>query len=212
LSGGIVAIVPVKQLSEVKGRLAPRLGPAERASFALESLERVLTAMRGCAAIEVSLVVSSDPEVRARAVAASAAAVDEVKSGDIAGAADSHNRALEHARNVALRRWQPSALLVLAADLPLVVSEDLDRLLAVGQREGSVVIAPDREGTGTNALLLRPPSTLPFRFGSNSFQRHADEARHRNLHLEIFRSVGTAHDVDVPQDLDELAQLEGLKS
>jgi 2-phospho-L-lactate guanylyltransferase len=210
MSGGIVAVVPVKLLSEVKGRLSPRLSPAERADFALQALERVLFALRGCASVDASLVVSPDLLVLSQAIAAGANAVDESKSDDLAPEVDPHNRALEYAREVALQRWQPSALLVLAADLPLVGPGDIAAMLTLGEREGSVVIAPDRAGTGTNGIFLRPPGILPFHFGSNSYQRHVAEARRQHLRVENFWSRGTAHDVDLPRDLDELIDAEGL--
>jgi 2-phospho-L-lactate guanylyltransferase len=210
MSGGVVAVVPVKRLSEVKGRLSPRLSPSERADFALQTLERVLSALRGCGSIDASLVVSPDLLVLTQAIASGANALNESKSDDPAVKVDPHNRALEYAREVALQRWQPSALLVLAADLPLVASGDIAAMLTLGEREGSVVIAPDRAGTGTNGIFLRPPEILSFRFGLNSYQRHVAEARLQHLRVESFWSRGTAHDVDLPRDLDELAHVEEL--
>jgi 2-phospho-L-lactate/phosphoenolpyruvate guanylyltransferase len=207
MSDGIVAVVPVKNLSDVKGRLASRLSPAERANFALESLDRVLSAIKACHSIEAALVVSPDERVRARAVDAGVEAIDDSESPSMPWTNnDSHNRALEHARGVAIRRWQPSALLVLAADLPLVTTEDVAGLITLGTSDRCVVIAPDRGGTGTNGLLLRPPDAVPFRFGVNSFRQHAAEAECRGLALDVYRSVGTSHDVDVPCDLEALGR------
>src|ERR1700674_2756474 len=66
VTDGVVAIVPMKSLSEVKGRLSSRLSPAERARFALESLDQVLAATAGSAAVSATLVVSPDARVRSR--------------------------------------------------------------------------------------------------------------------------------------------------
>jgi 2-phospho-L-lactate guanylyltransferase len=204
VTGDIVAIVPVKCLADAKGRLAGRLSPAERVDFTLESLERVLRAIETSRSVGVTLVVSPDARVQARAIAAGADAVGEAKGKVVAGGNDdSHNRALEHARAVAIDRWQPAALLVLAADLPLVTAHDVTSLIALGDARRCVVLAPDRAGSGTNGLLLRPPDALPFRFGRRSFQQHAAEAERRGLDVHVFRSVGTSHDVDVPGDLEE---------
>jgi 2-phospho-L-lactate guanylyltransferase len=204
VTGGVVAIVPVKCLANAKGRLAGHLSPAERAAFTLESLERVLQSIAASHAVEATLVVSPDVSVRTRALAAGAAAIDE--PGGAAEArilADSHNRALEHARATAVARWRPAALLVLAADLPLITAGDVAELVALGDGGRRVVIAPDRAGSGTNGLLLRPPDVLPFRFGRQSFDEHAAEAEQRGLDVRVFQSVGTSHDVDVPHDLEE---------
>jgi len=203
----VVAIVPVKGLSEVKGRLSSRLSPAERAHFALDSLDQVLAATAGSKAVSATLVVSPDARVRSRALAAGADAVDD-NDANIGAARrtpnGSHNHALESARAVAIERWGPSALLVLAADLPLVLPEDVASLVTLGKADRSVVIAPDRRGIGTNALLLRPPEALPFRFGVESYRRHLDEAQARGLEVHVFQNPRISHDVDVPVDLEEL--------
>jgi 2-phospho-L-lactate guanylyltransferase len=207
VSNLVVAIVPVKELAEAKGRLAPRLSPLERATFALASLDYVLTAASDSGVIAATLVVSPDPEVRARARSAGAEAIDESDRPGVPGELDedSHNRALELGRSEAIRRWNPSALLVLAGDLPLLGPDDVHALVRRGD-ESSVVIAPDRRGAGTNALYLRPPDALPFCFGPDSHRRHAEEAAVRGLSVGVFESRGTAHDVDVPCDLEALSQ------
>jgi 2-phospho-L-lactate guanylyltransferase len=73
-----------------------------------------------------------------------------------------------------------------------------------GGRGGLVVLAPDRAGAGTNALLVRPPQALPFAFGPQSCARHVDLARERDLEVMFYRAPGTAFDVDRPEDLAEL--------
>ena len=69
---------------------------------------------------------------------------------------------------------------------------------------GLVVLAPDRAGTGTNALLLRPPGSMPFAFGAGSYARHLALARKHGVAMATYRAAGTAFDVDGPADLAEL--------
>jgi 2-phospho-L-lactate guanylyltransferase len=69
---------------------------------------------------------------------------------------------------------------------------------------GLVVLAPDRAGTGTNALLLRPPRSMPFAFGAGSYARHLMLAREHGVAVATYRAAGTAFDVDRPADLAEL--------
>ncbi len=234
MSHEVVAVVPVKPLSTAKGRLATALGPAERAELVLRCLDRVLAAVGASPAVERCLVVSSDPTIGARASAAGAAWLDEANRGDRVGGvrrrvatwgaedadvslaprpeergedlATPHNRALEWARVEAVRRWHPEALLVLAGDLPLLTAADVEAMIALGAEPRTVVLAPDRHGSGTNALLLRPPDALPFRFGPNSFALHAEEAAARSLVVRTYRGRGTAVDVDDPDDLVVLAR------
>jgi 2-phospho-L-lactate guanylyltransferase len=69
---------------------------------------------------------------------------------------------------------------------------------------GRVVLAPDRAGTGTNVLLLRPPGSMPFAFGAGSYARHAALARRYGVTVATYRAAGTAFDVDGRADLAEL--------
>ena len=65
------------------------------------------------------------------------------------------------------------AALVLTADLPLLHPDDIDAIVAAGSAERSVLIVPSHEGTGTNAMLLRPPQALAPRLGPDSLARHS---------------------------------------
>jgi 2-phospho-L-lactate guanylyltransferase len=64
-----------------------------------------------------------------------------------------------------------------------------------------VVIAPDRHGQGTNALLLRPPDVIDFQFGPRSAQMHARRALDAGAQLRWFRSDSICLDLDSPEDL-----------
>jgi 2-phospho-L-lactate guanylyltransferase len=209
VTDGLVAIVPVKALAAAKSRLAPSLSPDERASLALRLFDRVLAAVSHTASIDRCLVVSPDETVRRRAQLAGTEAVDEprvVDSGSDQANLKQHNDALEHARRVAIDRWAPAAILVVAADLPFLTSADLDALIARGEADDTVVLGVDQTNTGTNALLLRPADALPFRFGPNSLAAHRAEALLRNLRFLVHEANGIAMDVDEPRDLEVLAR------
>lgn len=201
----IVAVVPIKRLDDAKSRLASRLTPPERRRLVLDLLGRVLDALVRSDVVERCLVVSADPLVRERAVAAGALGVDE-------GCATSgQNAALERAR-VTARFWNPTALLVISGDLPLITAADIAALARLGVTPGTVVIAPDRREMGTNALLLHPPDLLPFRFGPGSLRTHRAAATARGVQLRLYRAYGTAVDLDLPEDLDLVAGAASLVS
>ena len=205
----IVAIVPVKALAEGKSRLASRLSPEERASLSLRLFDRVLEAVTSTAEIDYCLVVSSDESVRRRAVSGGAEVVDEPAALEsVDGDTDHrrHNAALERARSVAIERWNPAALLVVAADLPFLSSADLSGLIERGTSDDTIVLGVDRAGTGTNALFLRPANALSFHFGIKSLAAHRAEATTRGLHFLVHDVPGIATDVDVPRDLEVLAR------
>jgi len=64
----------------------------------------------------------------------------------------------------------------------------------------ALVIAPCRHGTGTNALLLRPPDLIPFAFGPDSFAAHCAAACAAGVEPIIYRADNIAFDLDTPED------------
>jgi 2-phospho-L-lactate guanylyltransferase len=64
-----------------------------------------------------------------------------------------------------------------------------------------VVLVPNRDDLGTNAVVLSPPDCLPLQFGYDSFQRHLRLAAERQLVVEVRRLPRVALDIDEPADL-----------
>ena len=62
-------------------------------------------------------------------------------------------------------------------------------------------VAPDKMSTGTNAISLPTPVSVPFCFGHDSFSRHCDEARKLNTNLIIVRRPGLEFDIDTKDEL-----------
>ena len=100
-----------------------------------------------------------------------------------------------------------SRIVTLAADLPLVTAADVAALAALPP--GVIGIAPDRHGTGTNALSLPMPSASAFTYsyGPGSFALHKAEAERLGLPVEIIATPGLARDIDDPADLPDAAAL-----
>ena len=67
-------------------------------------------------------------------------------------------------------------------------------------RDGGVVLAPDRESSGTNALGVAASQRFRFSFGPDSFAKHLAEARRRRMRVLVLHSAGLAFDVDTPED------------
>ncbi len=189
----LFAVVPVKDLAGTKSRLKPVLTPPGRAGLTVYMMKNVLVALRE-AGVEHACVVSPDRTVLQMAEEAGATPLLQESRG--------LNPALEEAREWAVDEGA-SALLVLPADLPLLCAPDVEAVLeAAEEAEGSlVVISPDAAGTGTNALLLRPPDALPFLFGSNSFEAHLNAAREREIPAQVCERTRLAFDIDTADDL-----------
>jgi 2-phospho-L-lactate guanylyltransferase len=188
--------VPVKRLSESKTRLRARLSPEGRAELTLWLLGRVVGALEGSWRLGAVYVVTPDVRVAECAGRLGAIALQEERLG--------LNPALEQARARAIREGATEILAVLA-DLPLLSSDEVDNLIGSGQASPGAVIAPDRHGTGTNALLVRPPDALTYCFGPRSLDAHIRAARAAGLPMVTYRSRGTAYDVDSAADLEGLS-------
>jgi 2-phospho-L-lactate guanylyltransferase len=96
-------------------------------------------------------------------------------------------------------------VLLVPGDCPALDGDQLSALLAqpvIGPR--TVVIVPDRHGTGTNALLLAPPDVITPAFGPGSFERHRDLAAETRAVCEIVRASTLMLDIDTPEDLAAL--------
>lgn len=193
-----LAVVPINRLAAAKSRLAPALSGAGRRELAQWMAGRVLDAVKRSGAVDAIAVVSPDDEALAWARACGVGAIKQERGGLNAG--------LALAREHVLARGA-GALLVLLGDLPCLTPGEVARLVAAGERADAahcVVLAPDREGQGTNGLLLRPPDLLPFAYGPGSFERHRAIARAFGVEPLVAASPGLAFDVDTPADLHEL--------
>ena len=194
------AIIPVKSLSEAKSRLATHLTLRQRENLVLDMLHHVLQALLESNVLEQVSVVSSDQRVLRQAQAWGAQAVVEEMPG--------HNAAL-HAAALQELAAGTSALLTIAADLPLLHPSDI-RVLVAQSALYPVVLASSRDGTGTNAILVRPPLAIPYLFGENSLQRYQQAARQWQLDSTIYHSIGLSLDIDTIDDLDDLYELQVL--
>ncbi len=191
------ALVPVKALSAAKSRLIPHLTQEQRNTLVLDMLQHVLRALHDSNMLEQISVVSPDPQVLDYARACGAQALAEELPG--------HNASL-HVAALKEQEVGTPALLTIAADLPLLQVGDIRAFLEQSHKY-PVVLAPSRDGSGTNALLTRPPLALPYLFGINSLQRYRRAANEWHLSSTIYNSIGLALDIDTVDDLDDLYEL-----
>jgi 2-phospho-L-lactate guanylyltransferase len=187
------AIVPVKPLRRGKTRLAGVLSEDQRGALNKKLLIHTLDTITTCSELEQVLVVSRDPE--ALAVARNHGARTVLEDG-----APHLNIAITRATAVAML-YSISGVLVLPADLPQMVPEDVKVMVNAARYTDTMVIAPDHRGQGTNALLLRPPDLINYSFGENSYFRHVDQATAKGARVEVIELPSLARDVDYPEDL-----------
>lgn len=171
----MIALVPLKALDDAKSRLGEVLDAEARHELALRMLTRVVDACQG-AGLEVA-IVSSDPMAYVAARELGAAVVDD-GGEDLTGSV----------RRGLAAHADAEAVVVIAADLPYVTTEDVEALLAAAD---PVAVAPSPDGR-TNAVAARPPAAFVPSYGEGSAVRHGGVRVER---------PGLARDIDTPADL-----------
>lgn len=190
----IWAIVPVKPLNRSKSRLSPVLSIKQRETLSKEMLERTLMTLKQVKSIRGIVVISRDTAALAFARQLEVQTLQESGAPEL-------NDSLTRATQV-VSSWNAGGVLVVASDIPLMQPDDIEKMVEMASSAPVVVIAADRRREGTNALLVCPPSMIPYRFGEGSFQLHIQEARAAGIEVRIHDSPTLALDVDVPADLD----------
>ena len=185
------AIVPLKNIKKSKTRLSA-LPPQDRAKLTVAMLSNVLVALRKSRRISDVTVVSADKSASKIAHRYGAKFLSEGRGHGLNGALRLAIRELE-------RRTTGTAMII-HADLPLLTTQDVDRFLSRSQGF-QIAIVPCKNGTGTNALLLRPPSAIPPLFGKGSFKTHLSLAKKTRFRWRVFKVRGIQFDIDDPRDL-----------
>lgn len=190
------AILPVKRFEAAKQRLAAGIDPERRRQLVAAMVADVLEAIGEARSVRRTIVVSDEPVVQDLAAAAGAEVVPDPDGGHVEAARAGIARAEAEGAE---------AVVLLAGDCPLLDPRELDRLLT-GVPERYVGVVPDRHGTGTNALLLRPPGAIVPAFGEGSCARHVALAREAGVAygVEELRSLGL--DLDTPADVVALTR------
>ncbi len=185
-------VMAVRPVDEGKSRLAGHLNIEERKVLNIKMFRYVFDVAR-------DVVPTSNVVVISR----SDALLDEARAAGAHGAVETGrdlNAALTEASHVAAGRGATS-LLTLSSDLPFLMADDVRAMLAAA---GDVVIATDRAGIGTNALLIRKPFAMPYRYGGESLAAHKAAAAEAGLAVTVIERPGLARDIDTPEDLAEL--------
>ena len=189
------ALVPVKELSQAKERLAPLLSPDERQTLAVAMLDDVLSALEQASGLERIALVTRDAHATSLAVERGFEVIDEGSGQGLTNAVEKGVRAC--------RDRGASSLAVIPGDIPLLTAADIDSVMDHGARH-DVVIVPSWDSRGTNTVLLEPPDVLPLRFSSWSFFPHVKAAKQARLSYKVLRLPRVALDIDTPEDLERL--------
>jgi 2-phospho-L-lactate guanylyltransferase len=202
------AVLPVKRFAYAKQRLGASVADPVRLALARAMVADVLVALAQTSSIERTIVVTRERAVAAAALEQGAIVIDDrAESGQSAAVALGLRRAIAGGFARAL---------CVPGDCPALDPAELEGLLRQGSAAGGpsgesaaepeVVILPDRHGSGTNGLLLTPPSAIPPAFGPGSCERHRELALAAGVACRVERLPSLLLDVDTGADLIALGE------
>jgi 2-phospho-L-lactate guanylyltransferase len=190
----IYAVVPIKETSDAKRRLASVLGGARRQQLALAMCEDVLATLTGVRELAGIVVVTVDPAAAAMAARYGARVLS-------AGAREGHTGAVA----AAARQLAAEGMLTVPADIPLAEGDDIRELIDVHRRTSrdgrAFTIVPARDERGSNAILCSPAAAVPLRFGADSFVPHLAAAKRCAIEPAVVHLPRIALDIDTPDDV-----------
>jgi 2-phospho-L-lactate/phosphoenolpyruvate guanylyltransferase len=186
-----VAVLPVKRFADAKQRLSTGLAPGTRRALAEAMLTDVLVALRRTEGLDEVVVVTAEPVAEALALGYGARVVSDTREAGQSPAVQLGLDAVEGA----------DVVLLVPGDCPALDPAQLTALLRSVEPAPSVVLVPDRHGTGTNGLVLHPPSAIEPSFGPGSRDRHTALAEEAGASLRVEELPSLVLDVDTPDDL-----------
>ncbi len=193
----LAIVVPIKSFGAAKHRLDGVLEHAERVRLARAMAEDVLETVAGTPGYG-HVAVSDDLEALALA---RRYGLEPVMDRLVAGQSAAVRQGFDAA-------WASgfSAVATIPGDVPGVTVDDLQTLCTY-RPEVEVVLAPDRDGVGTNGLRLVLPHAIALRFGEDSLRLHQAEAARAGRSVAVISLPSLAVDLDRPVDVAAFLRL-----
>ncbi len=193
---GIVAVVPMKPLSQSKTRLSGVLSQQERADLSLAMFRKVIVAAQH--ALGAVWVIGGDEAVRLVAESLGAIWLEDPGS-DL-------NDSLAFALDRACKA--EASAIYLPADLPFVTAGDIQKVVHASCAGQTLTFSPAQQDGGTNAMLIPRCVSFPPLLGKDSFRRHKRQASALGIPYTVCLTEGLGLDLDTP---DDLAQCDSLR-
>ena len=187
-----VAVVTAKRFTAAKQRMSGAIPEERRLALVEAMLGDVLDAVTAARQINFTVVITGEAAAASIAAGCGAEVIhDPEDAGHIGAAKLGIARALE---------LKADTVVLLPGDCPLLEPRELDSLVT-GLPDPFVAVVPDRHGTGTNALAMRPPNAIEPAFGEGSCARHLELARAEGIPHATEQVAGLALDLDTPADI-----------
>ena len=188
----IAALIPMKDPAHSKQRLSGLLSPKERSLLALAMFTDVLLAVKGAGKVDRVIILGREDKV-----------CHIARSFECEFLPDPYGKGETEAVAWATQVLAGSVdgLLVIPADVPLVLPEDVDTLVTESGAVPGVTLCPTRDRLGTNGVLRRPGNVMPLTFGNNSFYPHREVALRLEIPCTVVDLPRLGLDIDRPEDV-----------
>jgi 2-phospho-L-lactate/phosphoenolpyruvate guanylyltransferase len=197
-------ILPIKRFAHAKTRVVETIGPPGRAAVLRAMLADVLTALDSSREVERVILVTG--EGRAEKIAMERAKRSPTTLEVLREPTDHGHSEAATLGIVRAKALGATCTALLPGDCPLLEPTELDSALS-SFAEGTVGVASDHHGTGTNGLFLSPADAIGPTFGPGSCERHLDRARRAGYSAELMDIPSLSLDLDTPEDLAALSSL-----
>lgn len=187
-----VAVVTAKRFTAAKQRMVGGVPDERRLALVEAMLGDVLEAVSEARRVNATVVITGEAAAAELATGFGAEVIHDPEDAGHSGAA-----MLGIAR---AKELDADAAVLLPGDCPLLVPRELDSLLT-GLPDPFVAVIPDRHGTGTNGIAMRPPGAIEPAFGEGSCERHLGRAKASDIPHGIETIEGLALDLDTPADI-----------
>ena len=193
-------LIPVKNLTHAKQRLAGALDQARRSQLAEAMLRDVMNAAAGVSNRLEAFLVTGDSQAQAMAAEFNFGVIEDTRN-------ESETDAIDMATSWCERHGYDTSVVV-PGDIPLITGDELKQVLDAAPVEGAVFV-PAYDRRGSNCILRRPASLIPLHFGNDSFLPHCEAMKKTGKPLVVLEMAGIGLDIDNPQELELLVHREG---
>ena len=193
-------LIPVKNLTHAKQRLAGALDQARRSQLAEAMLRDVMNAAAGVSNRLEAFLVTGDSQAQAMAAEFNFGVIEDTRN-------ESETDAIDMATSWCERHGYDTSVVV-PGDIPLITGDELKQVLDAAPVEGAVFV-PAYDRRGSNCILRRPASLIALHFGNDSFLPHCEAMKKTGKPLVVLEMAGIGLDIDNPQELELLVHREG---
>lgn len=189
----IITIIPVSSFDTSKTRLSPFLSYDERKELLQSMLKDIVSNIKND--VFKVIVISNDEFVLK--FARDILEIETLKENKHEN--NYLNNAIIDAVSYIKKNYEDYDILILPSDIPLIRKQNISYLANCNE---DLIISPSKGG-GTNLLYFKHTYDFEPLFGDFSFFKHLNEAKEKNMSINVYDSFYLSIDINTPQDLGE---------